>query len=252
MPLLDHFRPPLSLLRPWESFHTTWATALADQLNRDVLPPGFIALEQVHAGAAIEIDVGTYASPSPAASAGGTATLARTVWLPATAPVVMPAAFPPSCTVEIQMTEGGRTLVAAIELVSPGNKDRDVKRRLFAAKCATCLSRGIGLVVIDVVASRQGNLHNELLSLVGLDATLAMARDAGMYAVAYRPLRRGEAEQVETWPVPLALGAALPTLPLSLAADFCVPVDLEAAYAEACQRRRVAEVLGEPGTNSGR
>jgi hypothetical protein len=245
VPLLDHFRPPLSLLRPWESFHTTWATAIADQLNRDLLPPGFIALEQVHAGAAVEIDVGTYDTPGQAAGAGGgTATVARTVWLPATVSVVLPAAFPPSCTVEIQTTEGGRTLVAAIELVCPGNKDRDVKRRLFAAKCATYLSKGIGIVVIDVVASRQGNMHNELLALVGLDAALAMPRDAWTYAVAYRPLRRDGTEQVETWPVPLAVGDTLPTVPLSLAADFCVPVDLEAAYGEACRRRRVEEVLG--------
>ena len=42
----------------------------------------------------------------------------------------------------------------------------------------------------------------------------------------------------------LAVGDTLPTMPLSLAADFCVPVDLEAAYAEACRRRRVEEVLG--------
>jgi hypothetical protein len=245
MPLLDHFRPPLSLLRPWESFHTTWATALADQLNRDWLPPGFIALEQVHAGAAVEIDVGTYESlASPTAAGGGTATVARTVWLPAAAPLIMPAAFPPSCTVEIQMTEGGRTLVAAIELVSPGNKDRDSKRRLFAAKCATYLARGIGLIVIDVVSSRQGNMHNDLVSLVGLDTALAMPRESSLYTVAYRPLRRDAAEQVETWPVPLAVGDALPRMPLSLAADFCVPVDLEAAYSEACRRRRVEEVFG--------
>jgi hypothetical protein len=243
MPLLDHFRPPLSLLRPWESFHTTWATALADQLNRD-LPPGFIALEQVHAGAAAEIDVGTYTGPEPAGSGGGTGTTTRTVWLPAVAPVVVPATFPPSCTVEIQTTEGGRTLVAAIELVSPGNKDRDTKRRLFAAKCATYLSRGIGLVVLDVVTSRQGNLHNEMLSLVGLDALSAMPSDARTYAVAYRPLRRDGAEQVEVWPTPLAVGDTLPAVPLSLAADFCLRVDLEAAYAEACQRRRVEEALG--------
>src|SRR5271154_183698 len=60
MPLLDHFHPPLSERRPWESFHTTWASALADTLNRDVLPAGYIALEQVHAGADMEIDVATW------------------------------------------------------------------------------------------------------------------------------------------------------------------------------------------------
>ena len=36
MPLLDHFHPPLSVRRPWESFHTTWAAALADHLNREL------------------------------------------------------------------------------------------------------------------------------------------------------------------------------------------------------------------------
>src|SRR5262249_12967202 len=142
VPLLDHFHPPLSERRPWESFHTTWAGALADVLNQGVLPPGFIALEQIHAGAAVEIDVSTFAEPARAAPAGAraTATLPRTVWTPAAAPVEMPAVFPEGCTVEILSTEGGRSLVAAIELVSPGNKDPGTKRRLFAAKCATYLS----------------------------------------------------------------------------------------------------------------
>src|SRR5437879_5254752 len=57
VPLLDHFRPPLSERRPWESFHATWASTLADLLNQGALPPGFIALETVHSGAAVEIDV---------------------------------------------------------------------------------------------------------------------------------------------------------------------------------------------------
>jgi hypothetical protein len=176
-----------------------------------------------------------------APSSGGTATLPRTVWTPAAAPLVLPASFPPGCTVEIQITEGGRTLVAAIELVSPGNKDREGKRRLFAAKCATYLSRGIGLVVIDVVTSRQANLHNDLVQLLGLDAALQMPGPAGLYTVAYRPLRREGAEQIEAWPMPLAIGRPLPAVPLALAADLCLAVDLEVAYADACRRRRVAE-----------
>ena len=54
MPLLDHFHPPLSERRPWESFHATWCSTLADHLNQAVLPAGYLALEQVHSGAAIE------------------------------------------------------------------------------------------------------------------------------------------------------------------------------------------------------
>jgi hypothetical protein len=244
MPLLDHFHPPLSERRPWESFRTTWAACLADVLNRDVLPPGYVALEQVHAGAAIEIDVATSADPGAGrTNGGGAATVPRTVWTPAAAPVVLPAVFPPGCTVEILTTEGGRSLVAAIELVSPGNKDRAGKRRLFAAKCATYLSRGVGLIVVDVVTSRQGNLHNELLELLGLDAALQMPAQQSLYGVGYRPLQVDGDGRIETWPVPLAVGQPLPALPLSLEAERCVPVDLEVAYREACQRRRLDEVL---------
>jgi hypothetical protein len=244
MPLLNHFHPPLSERRPWESFHSTWCTTLADYLNRDLLPPGYIALEQVNPGAVIEIDVGTFSEETQAAGPnGGTATLARTVWTPAAPPLVLPAAFPERFTVEIHSTEGGRTLVAAIELVSPGNKDRAAKRRLFAAKCASYLARGAGLVILDVVTSRHGSLHNEMIQLLNLDASFLLPAATSLYTVAYRPLRRDDVDQVEAWPLPLALGQPLPTVPLSLAADCCLPVDLDAAYRDACQRRRVEEAL---------
>jgi hypothetical protein len=240
MPLLDHFRPPLSQRRPWESFHTTWASALADHLNQGLLPPGYIALEQIHAGAPAEIDVATW---SESDTGGGTATATRTVWVPAAAPVVLPALFPESCTVEIQASEGGRTLVAALELVSPANKDRDSKRRLFAAKCATYLARGVALVVIDVVTTRQNNLHNELIDLMGLDPAFRLPATSSLYAVAYRPLRREQTNQIDTWPTVLQVGEALPAVPLSLGADLCLRLDLEASYQDACQRRKLAEVL---------
>jgi hypothetical protein len=247
MPLRDHFHPPLSERRPWESFQTTWASALADYLTEEVLPPGYIALVQIHPGAAVEIDVATYGepgAPAPGGGSGGAATAARTVWTPVAAPLLLPAVFPPGCTVEILSTEGGRTLVAAIELVSPRNKDRAGKRRLFAAKCATYLSRGIGLIVMDVVTSRQGNLHNELIDLLGLDAALHLPPDSDLYSVAYRPLLEGGAGRIETWSTLLAVGNPLPTLPLSLEAEHCVAVNLETAYLEASNRRRLDDIPG--------
>lgn len=244
MPLRDHFHPPLSDRRPWESFHTTWASALADHLNHDVLPAGYIALEQVHAGAALEIDVAAFndRQKEMTSNGGGTATATRTVWTPATAPLVLPAVFPPGCTVEILTTEGGRSLVAAIELVSPANKDRPGHRRLFAAKCATYLSKGIGLIIVDVVTTRQANLHNELIELLTLDKSFEMPASQLLYSVGYRPLQAGNEGRIETWPMPLIIGQRLPTMPLSLEAEHCVAVDLESAYAEACNRRRLDEV----------
>src|SRR5437879_4200896 len=111
MPLLDHFHPPLSERRPWESFHATWCSALADHLNRDLLPPGYIALEQVSPGASIEIDVGTYLDEAEQSSSGGTATIARTVWTPTAPALVLPVEFPERFAVEIHATQGDRTSV---------------------------------------------------------------------------------------------------------------------------------------------
>src|SRR5262245_46650138 len=60
----------------------------------------------------------------------------------------------------------GWTPVGAIELVSPGNKDRPEERRAFAPKCASYLHQGLSLVVIDIVTDRRANLHNEILGLL--------------------------------------------------------------------------------------
>jgi hypothetical protein len=215
-------------------------------LNREVLPPEYIALEQIHSGTALEIDIGTFTDPASGHSgtAGGNlATAVRTVWTPSSTPIVLPVDFPPSCTIEIHATEGGRTLVAAIELVSPGNKDRAVKRRMFAAKCATYLSKGIGLIVLDVVTSRKGNLHNDMIDLVGWGPALKLAAEESLYSVAYRPLREQGAGRIETWPLILEIGQPLPATPLSLHAELCLAVDLETAYQDACQRRRLDEIL---------
>ena len=57
MPPLDHFHPPLSSERRWESFHSNWATKIADALTERWLPLGYIVEEHVHFGPSVEIDV---------------------------------------------------------------------------------------------------------------------------------------------------------------------------------------------------
>ncbi len=66
MPLLDHFHPPLSPRRHWESFHVNWAGAIADALNESLLPEGYFAEEHAQLGPRVEIDVATFTdSESP-------------------------------------------------------------------------------------------------------------------------------------------------------------------------------------------
>ena len=81
------------------------------------------------------------------------------------------------------------------------------------------------------MTNRGGNLHSELLELLG-QAPDGPSEPA-LYAVAYRPSQVDGESQLDVWPEPLTLGRPLPVLPLALRGAFFVPVDLEAAYTEA-------------------
>ncbi|MBA4189444.1 MAG: DUF4058 domain-containing protein [Planctomycetaceae bacterium] len=236
MPLLDHFHPPLAPHRHWESFHVTWAGAIADVLNEELLPEGYFAEEHAHAGARIEIDVATFTDEN-APSNGSVAT--RT-YAPPAPPLTVPAAFPDEFEVRVYEAEGGARLVAAVELVSPANKDRATHRAAFANKCAGYLAQGISLIVVDVVTSRSADLHGDILRLLGWTADPGLPAGTDLCAVAYRPVIRDKTGRVESWPMPLAVGRELPTLPLALSAELCLPVDLETTYTAACHRRRLA------------
>ncbi len=241
MPLLDHFHPPVAPRRHWESFHVNWAGAIADDLNESLLPEGYFAEEHARLGPCVGIDVATFADSEPRGDgAVGTATRSPRTWAPPSPTMVISAAFPDSFEVLVFESEGGTRLVAAIELVSPGNKDRDAHRRAFAVKCASYLCRGISLIVIDIVTTRQANLHGQMIQVLGHGDAFALPTEAALYAVAYRPIVRDQQERIELWPAPLEIGRSLPVLPLALDAEQVLPVDLEATYMAARQRRRLA------------
>ena len=240
MPLLDHFHSPLSLSRHWESFHASWATEMMAVLNRGVLPLGYFAETQVHIGSRVEVDVASFNAGRRHPRQMRTGWRGRPDLAPPNATLVMPAVFPDEIEVQVFATATGATLVAAIELVSPGNKDRAETRCAFAAKCAGYLQMGIGLVIVDVVTSRQANLHDQLVRLMELPATFRFAPESPLSAVAYRPVRRDpEGDQIEVWLIPLAVGKALPIMPLALRNSVTVPLDLEATYVEARLRSRL-------------
>ena len=242
MPLLDHFRPPLHPQRHWESFHANWAGAMADVLNEDLLPEGYFAEEQAHSGGRIEIDVATFESAAPPATTkdGATATLPPRVWAPPAPALSMPGVFPDNFEVQIFRGEGGATLVAAIELISPANKDRQDARIAFAAKCASYLAQGIGVLMVDMVTTRRANLHNELVHLLKREDHLLLPASTDLYAVAYRAVTSRESPRVEVWSEPLALGEALPVMPLWFSLDLCVPLRLDESYRTTCESLRIS------------
>ncbi len=241
MPLLDHFHPPLQGRRHWEGFHGRWAAALADALN-ETLPQEYFAEFQVTLGTRVEVDVATFTEAgAPAANGpdGSTTAVQTRVWTPPVPVAVVPAVFPDDFEVQVFSSAAGPVLVAAIELVSPGNKDRPEARRAFAAKCAAYLQRGIGLVVVDIVTLRHANLHDELITLLGHTEAAAFPAPTPLYATAYRPAHRQERNEIDVWREPLAIGQALPILPLAVRGLGCLPIDLESTYTEARKRVRI-------------
>jgi hypothetical protein len=234
MPLHDHFHGPLSRERHWESFHAAWLSSLADDLNRR-LPAGYFAEEQVHAGAGVEIDVATFDAST---NGSGEAPLTNAWEIPAPL-MTVPAGFADDFEVRVFNSRGGPTLVAAIELVSPRDKDRAEARKAFAMKCSSLLYQGISLIVVDVVTERHANLHNQIVGLLEHADDARLPDEADLYAAAYRPIRRDGREEIDLWPTTLRVGEPLPTLPLSVTAELGIPVDLEATYKDTCERRRV-------------
>src|SRR5438309_1180771 len=92
-----------------------------------------------------------------------------------------------SYEVRVYQDLGGAELRAAIELVSPANKDRAGSRRTFAAKCAGYLKHGIAVVIVDVVTARSANLREELFDILEVKSRRTVWRSStGLYAVAYR------------------------------------------------------------------
>src|SRR5262245_26428325 len=219
MPLLDHFHPPLSTQLSWEAFHASWAVKIADTLTEKVLPAEYIAEAMIHIGPYIEVDVATMESSGTGVTSGNgaaTATAPPRVWSPTAPAMELPATFPDTFEVRVLSTESGPRLVAAVELVSPGNKDRTEERRAFCTKCASYLHQGVSLVLVDVVTNRSANLHNDLVRLMEAGPAFEVSDEVTLYTMAYRPLQRKGRNVIDVWSIPLALGDNLPLMPLSL------------------------------------
>lgn len=139
MPLRDHFRSPVNDTHSWDEVHGQWPGEIVRDLTK-ILPAGFRAAPKVHLGSPFEVNVSTYDldahDPDAAVETGGTAT--QTALAP-TFTVEADLSEQDEYEVRIYDAERGRQLVAAIEIVSPSNKDRPESRELFVGKVAAML-----------------------------------------------------------------------------------------------------------------
>jgi hypothetical protein len=206
MPLLDHFHGSLRRRRHWESFHSSWATFIAMHLNRGVLPKNCVA--EVHVSLGVQLEADVTAEQEHHQDNGSEGATATTVWAPPRPTLNVPVDFADIDLFEVQVVREDRDLrvVAAIELVSPANKDRPDSRRAFASKCLAYLQQGVGVVVVDVV-----------------------------YVAAYRTVTRRKKCRLQAWADPLALQAPLPIAPLWIDPTQAIPLDLEPSSVATCE-----------------
>ncbi|HVS39455.1 MAG TPA: DUF4058 family protein [Gemmataceae bacterium] len=237
MPLRDHFHGALRDDFEWESFHSAWANTVVRRLNAGQLPPHYRAAPHVRLGAFVEVDVATYEREQQAgaqSAVSGNGGVAVALWAPPRPAHTLTVDLPAQDVFEARVYDDRRRLVAAVEFVSPANKDRAEHRRAFVAKCAAYLEQNVSVVVVDIVTERRDNLHVALLEFLEQADAAPWPADQNLYAAAYRSAKVNDAWRLEVWPEPLALGRPLRTLPLWLASDLAVPLELEASYEETC------------------
>jgi hypothetical protein len=234
MPLRDHFHPPLSDRFQWSELFCGWPSEMVRHL-RAVLPTGLRAAPNLFAGSLCEIDAiinreglaphrdttdenTTFTAPSPT--------------------LTLDAQFNEEDEFEVKIYEDSeyeRTLVAAIEIVSPANKDRPNSRSAFVTKCSSLLSRGVCVSIVDLVTSKHFNHYTELLARIGRSDPSFSPVPPSISAVTLRTNYSGKRPKVETWAYPLTVGSPLPTLPIWLGDDKMVSLELETSYTEACR-----------------
>ncbi|MCY2962557.1 MAG: hypothetical protein NT069_02715, partial [Planctomycetota bacterium] len=133
-----------------------------------------------------------------------------------------------------------RQLVAAIEIVSPSNKDRPSHRSTFVAKVESLLRQDICVSVVDFVSTSGFNLYAELLDSFGESDPALGSPPPPMYASTVRTRREGQHWVLDAWYHPLTIGQPLPTLPIWLNSRHGVSLNLESSYEETCRTLRIA------------
>ncbi len=175
------------------------------------------------------------------AESGNGGGLATAVWAPPRPTLTLAADLPAQDEYEVRVYDSKRgwRLVAAVEIVSPANKDWPEHRRAFVTKCAALLQNLVSVTIIDLVTTRNSNLYGEFLDLIDRTDPSLGAESSSLYAVTCRQTKKSETWLLATWAQTLTLGQPLPTVPLWLADNLAVPLELEASYEETCSVLRI-------------
>ena len=218
----------------FHDFHQRWIGALRDHLNAGLLPPEYYALaEQVAEGpqpdvVALESREGEDSAGWQASASGLIAVVDHPPQVKYTESQEREVYARSASRVGIYHASGDR-VVGFIEIVSPGNKRLLYELRRFLNKLDESLQRGIHLLVIDVLPPGRHDPR-------GIHAEFWEMRSSESHGVSTEQPLGLSAYRADAAPTadfePLAVGDALPDMPIFLTPDHYVNVPLEATYLE--------------------
>lgn len=213
-------------------FHQRWTITICDVLNGGVLPPGYSALVEQHAGGLVP-DVLALERRTPVEElgeeAGGIVTLAP----PQTRHVIeseldVLAAHANRIVIRHRLGE----IVCVIEIVSPGNKSSRSALRSFVEKSVTLLRNNVNLLVIDLFPPTprdpQG-IHKAIWDEFE-EHPFELPPDEPLTLASYVAGDLAAGISTRAYVEPVGIGAALPDMPAYLDRRGHVPVPLEATY----------------------
>lgn len=218
------------------AFHTLWIAELNLALNGGLLPSGYYALPEQHAGAMIADVLTLHASPAEArqpvgsfvSSEGVGVALAEAVPRTRVQQIMEPGPHALRRTLAIRHVSGHR-LIAMIEIVSPSNKDRERHVADFVGKAIEALAADVHLLVIDLFPPGAYDPHGIHTAIrqrpEDTDATFPPPAGEPLTLAAY-----AAGPKVKAYLEQLAVGGALPEMPLFLQPDRYVNVPLAATY----------------------
>jgi hypothetical protein len=129
-------------------------------------------------------------------------------------------------------------LIAAIEIVSPRNKDRIDAKETYAHRYLGYLRLGVHLLLVDVLPRPKGfSFSDAITASLGLELPPLPPPFAAAYRVGeVVPVGGDMGSLMGLWRRPLQVGQPLPPLPLPLSVHHAIPIDLEETYTRAAKR----------------
>ncbi len=212
-------------------FHQRWTIAICDALNAGLLPAGYSALVEQHAGGLVPDNLALQRRPRPDRPdepTGGvlTATPPKTRVVRQAKTVL--AARGNRIVIRHRLGE----VVCVLEIVSPGNKAGRAALRAFVEKTIEFLRQGIHLLVIDLFPPTprdpQG-IHKAIWDEIE-EEPFDLPPDKPLTLAAYVAGDLFAGIETTAYVEPVGVGDVLPDMPAYLDRSGYVPVPLEATY----------------------